>query len=141
MIKKGRGTLKQGFKVRLDIEKIIDYIVDGIAKEISSDLDDVDIDEWDVDGFDLEIFGTYKTDFKSWWCSATLESPEEHDIDRKYIGVVSLCCLPEELRKLITVNELKEDEEDVDYGEPYDPRYDDNDAYDRWRDRQFEGDE
>lgn len=138
MIKEGRGTLRQDFKIRLDIEKLIDYISDNITKEISADLDDVDIDDVDIDGNEIELSGTYSTEFKSWWCSATLESPEEYDIDRKYIGDISLCYLPEEMRKLITVYEIKEDEDGVRYPED---DYEDNDrAYDEWRDRQFEGD-
>ena len=136
MVKEGRGTLRQDFKIRLDISNLLEYIVDNITKEISADLDDVDIDDWSVDGDELEISGAYSSNFKSWYCSATLESPAEYDIDRNYIGCVSLCCLPEEMRKMITVTDLKEEEEDVRYPELSEP--DEDYEYDCYRDRMLE---
>lgn len=51
---------------------------------------------------------------------------------------VSIDTLPEDIRKLIDISKVEEDEDDADYkcDEP-----DENDAYDEWRDRQFEGDD
>ena len=139
MVRTGRGKLVQNFKVRLDIEQLIGYIAESVIAEISDDMDDVEANEWTNEDMELGISGTYSTSYKSWWCSATLESPEEFDIEREYIGDVSLRCIPEELRKFISVIEVEENDEDVDYGQENEP--DPDRAYDEWKDRQLEGDE
>lgn len=134
------GTVTQKFRITLDIEKLTEYIVDNILSQINSDKDisSVDLDEYYTDGGSLEITGTYDTDFKSYYSPATRWEPAEEDMQRFYIGedgVGLLDTLPEDIRKLIDVSNVEEDEDDADYkcDGP-----DENDAYDEWRDRQLE---
>ena len=135
------GTVTQKFRITLDIEKLTECIVDNILHQISCDKDisSVDLDEYYTDGGNLEITGTYDTDFKSYYSPATRWEPAEEDMQRFYIGedgVGLLDTLPENIRKLIDVSKVEEDEDEADYkcDEP-----DDNDrAYDEWRDRQLE---
>ena len=138
------GIVTQKFRITVDIDKLTEYIVDNIldqinkAKEISFR---VDLDEYYIEDDSLEIVGTYDTDFKSYYSPATRWEPAEEDMQRFYIGedgVGLLDTLPENIRKLIDISKVEEDEDDADYkcDEP-----DDNDrAYDEWRDRKFERD-
>lgn len=137
------GIVTQKFRITVDIAKLTEYIVDNIldqinkAKEISFR---VDLDEYYIEDDSLEIVGTYDTDFKSYYSPATRYEPAEEDMQRFYIGedgVGLLDTLPENIRKLISICNVKENEDDADYkcSEP-----DENDrAYDEWRDRQLEG--
>lgn len=135
------GTVTQKFRITLDIEKLTDYVIDNILHQINSekDISSVDFDEYFSDGGYLEITGTYDTDFKSYYSPATRYEPAEEDMQRFYIGedgVGLLDTLPENIRKLIDVSHVEEDEDDAEYkcDEP-----DDNDrAYDERRDRQLE---
>lgn len=135
------GTVTQKFRINVDIAKLTEYIVDNILSQINTDkeVSSVDLDEYIADGDILEIIGTYDTDFKSYYSPATRFEPAEEDMQRFYIGkdgVGLLDTLPENIRKLIDVYNVEEDEDDADYKycEP-----DDNDrAYDEWRDRQLE---
>lgn len=137
------GTVIQRFRITVDIDKLTEYIVDNILSQISTDkeVSSVDLDEYYTDGGDLEITGTYDTDFKSYYSPATRYEPAEEDMQRFYIGedgVGLLDDLPENIRKLIDISKVEEDEDDADYKycEP-----DENDrAYDEWKDRQLEGD-
>lgn len=136
------GTVTQKFRITLDIEKLTEYIVDNIlsqinkAKEISFR---VDLDEYYIEDDSLEIVGTYDTDFKSYYSPATRWEPAEEDMQRFYIGkdgVGLLDTLPEDIRKLIDVSHVEEDEDDADYKCDEPDEYDR--AYDEWRDRQLE---
>lgn len=139
------GIVTQKFRINVDIDKLTEYIVDNIldqinkAKEISFR---VDLDEYYIEDDNLEIVGTYDTNFKSYYSPATRYEPAEEDMQRFYIGedgVGLLDTLPEDIRKLIDISKVEEDEDDADYkcDEP-----DENDrAYDEWRDRQFEEDD
>jgi len=138
------GIVTQKFRITVDIDKLTDYIVDNIldkinkAKEISFR---VDLDEYYIEDDSLEIVGTYDTNFKSYYSPATRFEPAEEDMQRFYIGedgVGLLDTLPENIRKLIDISKVEEDEDNADYkcSEPDEDR-----AYDEWRDRQFEGDD
>ena len=135
------GTVTQKFRITLDIEKLTEYVIDNILHQINTDKDisSVDLDEYYLEDDSLVITGTYDTDFKSYYSPATRYEPAEEDVQRFYIGedgVGLLDTLPEDIRKLIDVSNVEEDEDDADYKycEP-----DDNDrAYDEWRDRQLE---
>lgn len=136
------GTVTQKFRITLDIEKLTECIVDNILHQISCDKDisSVDFDEYFSDGGYLEITGTYNTDFKSYYSPVTRWEPAEEDMQRFYIGedgVGLLDTLPEDIRKLINVSHVEEDEDDAEYkcDEP-----DEDAIYENWRDRQFEGD-
>ena len=135
------GVVTQNFRITVDVSKLTEYIVDNILHQINTDKDisSVDLDEYYLEDDSLVITGTYDTDFKSYYSPATRYEPAEEDVQRFYIGedgVGLLDTLPEDIRKLIDVSNVEEDEDDADYKycEP-----DDNDrAYDEWRDRQLE---
>lgn len=135
------GTVTQKFRINVDINKLTECIVDNILHQINTDKDisSVDLDEYYLEDDSLVITGTYDTDFKSYYSPATMYEPAEEDMQRFYIGedgVGLLDTLPEDIRKLIDVSNVEEDDDDADYKycEP-----DDNDrAYDEWRDRQLE---
>lgn len=114
------GTVTQKFRINVDINKLTECIVDNILHQISCDknISSVDLDEYYTDGGDLEITGTYDTDFKSYYSPATRYEPAEEDMQRFYIGedgVGLLDTLPENIRKLIDVSNVEEDEDDADY--------------------------
>lgn len=135
------GTVTQKFRITVDIDKLTECIVDNILHQISCDKDisSVDLDEYYTDGGSLEITGTYDTDFKSYYSPATRWEPAEEDMQRFYIGedgVGLLDTIPEDIRKLIDISKVEEEEDDADYkcDEP-----DEDAIYENWRDRQFEG--
>ena len=138
------GTVTQKFRITVDMSKLTECIVDNIldqinkAKEISFR---VDLDEYYIEDDSLEIVGTYDTDFKSYYSPATRWEPAEEDMQRFYIGedgVGLLDTLPEDIRKLIDISKVEEDEDDADYKCDESDEYDR--AYDEWKDRQLEGD-
>lgn len=138
------GTVTQKFRITLDIEKLTEFIVDNILSQINTDKEvfSVDLDEYYTDGGSLEITGTYDTDFKSYYSPATRWEPAEEDMQRFYIGedgVGLLDTLPENIRKLIDISHVEEEEDDADYKCDESDEYDR--AYDEWRDRQLEGDD
>ena len=132
MGKWSRGILRQKFQIQIDMSKLQEYITDEIVKSIESIKDnkgkkifDVDIDESYFDEADeLHIDGSYDTGFKHWYCSATLYEPEEDELEREYIGedgVGLLDDFPKELREMIDIKKVIEDEEDISF--PYDEDY------------------
>lgn len=136
------GTVTQKFRIAVDIDKLTEYIVDNILRQISEDKDisSVDLDEYIADGDTLEIFGTYDTDFKSYYSPATRWEPAEEDMQRFYIGedgVGLLDTLPENIRKLIDIYNVEEEEDDADYkcDEP-----DEDAIYEEARDRIWDDD-
>lgn len=138
------GTVTQKFRITLDIAKLTECIVDNILHQINIDKDisSVDLDEYYLEDDSLVITGTYDTDFKSYYSPATRYEPAEEDMQRFYIGedgVGLLDTLPEDIRKLIDVSNVEEDEDDADYKCDESDEYDR--AYDEWRDRQFEGED
>lgn len=136
------GTVTQKFRITLDIEKLTEYVIDNILHQINTDKDisSVDLDEYYLEDDSLVITGTYDTDFKSYYSPATRYEPAEEDMQRFYIGedgVGLLDTLPEDIRKLIDISKVEEDEDDADYKD-YVSEPDPDIAYDAWRDRQLE---
>ena len=113
-----RGTLKQPFKVRVDIEKLVDFITDKIIEQIASDkeIDSVDLDESYVDDNTLIIDGIYEASFRSIYTQATFWNPSEYDEERPYISGGNdswlLSGLPKEIRDLVNVVEIQEVDEE-----------------------------
>lgn len=135
------GTVTQKFRITLDINKLTEYVIDNILNQINTDKDisSVDLDEYYLEDDSLVITGTYDTDFKSYYSPATRYEPAEEDMQRFYIGedgVGLLDTLPEDIRKLIDISNVEEDEDDADYKCDELDEYDR--AYDEWRDRQLE---
>lgn len=136
------GTFTQKFKVSVDISKLMEYITDNVLQQINTDkeISSVDLDEYYADGDNLEIRGTYSGDFKSYYAPATRYEPAEEDLQRPFIGedgVGLLDGIPEDILKFIDIDTVEEDEDDATYDVP---EPDENDVYDRWRDRQLEED-
>lgn len=124
---KKAGRLRQTFRIRLDVEKLAEYIAEKIVAEIGSEkcFDDVEYDEAVFEDYSyLLITGGYDTNYIHYWCNATLECPPEDEIDREFIGDVDwfLKGLPDEIKNCVSVNEVQEDEEKVEYygGNEYD---------------------
>lgn len=114
------GTVTQKFRITLDINKLTEYVIDNILNQINTDKDisSVDLDEYYLEDDSLVITGTYDTDFKSYYSPATRYEPAEEDMQRFYIGedgVGLLDTLPEDIRKLIDISNVEEDEDDADY--------------------------
>lgn len=128
-----KGYLTQNFEIRLDIEKLTNYISDQIVKAIESEktkgrqtFTDVEVDDVDVSGDYVTITGSYDTAFEHWSCAATLESPAEDETE--YEGIEGwddglLCMLPDNLKELIKVDEVKANEDMVEFQEPEPPDY------------------
>ena len=125
----GKGYLKQNFKITLDVDKLCDYLSDLIVKAIEDEktcgkqtFTDVEIDEAYFDANEFVVTGNYETAFKSWHCDATLESPEENELE--YEGIEGwgdgsfLYALSDNLKELITVDKVKAGEDDIEF--PYD---------------------
>ena len=134
MGRRSSGYLKQNFEIRLDLEKLYDYIAEQIVKAIESEktqgkqtFTDVDISDIDIDGDYLELRGSYDTAYEHWHCNATLESPEENDYEYESIegwGDKSLLSeLPDNLKELITVHEVNANEEMTEIKEPTPPSW------------------
>ena len=113
-----RGTLRQPFKIRVDIEKLADFIADKIIEQIASDkeIDSVDLDEWYVDDNTLIIDGIYEAPFRSIYTQATFWNPSEYDEERPYISggddSLLLSGLPKEIRDLVNIVEIQEVDEE-----------------------------
>ena len=124
----GNGYLTQKFEIRLDMSKLSEYITDQIVKAIQDEktngrhtFTDVEVDDYYVDGDALTITGSYDTAFKSWHCDATLESPEENELEYEGIegwGDGLLCMLPDKLKDLIEIYEVTANEGMIRFHEP-----------------------
>lgn len=129
------GTLTYGYEARIDLTEIIEKIAENLLG------DNID---WCLEDTEIVIRQSVKTGYKAWYCRATMESPEEHEVEldknveEEDIDAVVYDTLKQVVPEMIHTNVEIDDEGDWDFPEPYDPRYDDNDAYDRWRDRQWE---
>ena len=128
------GTLTQKFEIRLDVEKLSEYIADQIIKTIEETKDrkgkpiykNVEVDEAFFDDYEeLKIIGTYDTGFECWYCSATRYEPSEYELEREMIGNTEwiLSGLPENIRNLVKVRSVKEDDEDITFHEPSMPTW------------------
>lgn len=131
-----RGTVTLHYRIKVDLLNLARII----AREFSGELIDNDIE---ADDFELIIPMSHETKYEAWHCDATLESPEENEVeldepifvDDANFDVVNA------LHKITNDDVIAkidlDDESDWDFPEPYDP-YDDNDAYDRWRDAYYD---
>ena len=132
-----RGTVSQPFKIRIDTDKLMNFIAETIEEAISKDgFEKVSV-EADYDPV-LELSGSYETSYKSYYSPATRWEPAEYDLERKYLGGSEnylTNSLPEVLRSLVDIVEIEEVDEDADYQEP---EPDEDLAYELWRDRQYE---
>lgn len=128
MGKRGSGILTQDFEIRLDLSKLHEYIADQILKAIESEktrgkqtFTKIKMDDVDIEGDILSITGSYDTAFESWYCAATLESPEENELEYEGIegwGDGILCMLPENIKKMIEVYEITANEGMIRFHEP-----------------------
>lgn len=110
-----KGYLTQNFKIRLDVENLANMIAEQIKKTIAEDksFSNVEIDEDYFEDDELVITGSYVTGFEHWHCDRTLESPEEDEMERKYIGNHPwlIADLPKEIKENISILEVKEDDD------------------------------
>ena len=136
-----KGTLRQKFKVEVDISKLLEYVTDSVLGAVNDidDVNSVDFDESYVDDTDLIIYGSYDADYESCFFAATRYEPAEYDCERPWIGdegVGLLDSVPENIRKLVNISRVTEDEDECDYKDN-EPDYEDR-AYDEWKERNFD---
>lgn len=136
-----KGTLRQKFKVEVDISKLLEYVTDSVLGAVNDidDVNSVDFDESYVDDTDLIIYGSYDADYESCFFDATRYEPAEYDCERPWIGdegVGLLDSVPENIRKLVNISRVTEDEDECDYKDNA-PDYEDR-AYDEWKERNFD---
>ena len=127
------SSVTYGYTVTLSMEDIVNAIISKLVG---------DNDEWEFDGDNLIIYQKDRTCCRVWHCNATLEDPEEYEVELgKSIDDVDvtgeiLDALHRLKREDINVWTEIDEEEKWEFPE-YDP-YDDNDAYDRWRDAYYD---
>ena len=127
------GTLTYGYTAKIDLTDIVEQIIAELPGENN---------EWYLDGEDIVIRQDVNTGYKAWNCRATLECPEEHEVELDTMvfdnDVYDAAFTAFKKVKKIFTRLYIDDECDWDFPEPYDPYYDDNDAYDRWRDAYYD---
>ena len=110
-----RGTCTQKFKIEVNVDGLIEYLAEKILNQATNV--EVDLDEAYVDIDRLIIKGTYDTPYEWTHYDATREEPAEDETEREYIGSLSIPeSIPEEIRKLLKVVEVEEDEDEAEYG-------------------------
>ncbi len=111
------GILKQKFKINLDYDRLNEFIADKILKSIKDDVNNPEL--WiDNACSAVSLQGTYTTNYRSVWYEATRECPTEYQIDRDFLSDTKenkwlLHYLPDEIKGLIDVVDIVEDEEDI----------------------------
>lgn len=129
------GNLHYNYKIKIDLEDLVDRILDKIG---------VSGEDWYFDDTSLVIDGSDKCRFKHWHCDATLYDPAEDDtelidsIDDKDIEKAISEAL-DEFKKYIDHKCISEVEIDEDSYEYEDDGPDEDAIYDEWKDRQLEG--
>ena len=109
-----RGTCTQKFKIEVNVDGLIEYLAEKILNQATNV--EVDLDEAYVDIDRLVIKGNYYTPYEWTHFDATREEPAENDIEREYMGPMVIPeSIPEEIRKLLKVVEVEEDEDDAEY--------------------------
>ena len=66
-----RGTARYSYRVKIDLMDIVDKII----KQLPGDGD------WELDGTEIVIDCEAECNDKTWYCKATLEEPEEYEIE------------------------------------------------------------
>lgn len=111
------GILKPKFKINLDYDRLNEFIADKILKSIKDDVNNPEL--WIADACPtVSLQGTYTTNYQSVWYEATRECPAEYQIDRNFLSDTKenrwlLHYLPDEIKGLIDVVDIVEDEEDI----------------------------
>lgn len=109
-----RGTCTQKFTIKVDVDRLIDYLTDKLLEQANNV--DIDLDEAYVDTDKLVITGTYYTPYEWTHYDATREEPAENDVEREYMAPMVIPeTIPEEIRKLLKVVEVEEDEDEAEY--------------------------
>ena len=128
------GTLEYKYKIKIDLEDLVDKIMAKIG---------VEGEDWFFEDTSLYIEGQDKCGYKHWHCNATRYEPSEDEteligsLDEKDIELAVSDAITEFKETLASkyVSEVEIDEESYEY-EPDEP--DPDREYDEWRDRQLE---
>lgn len=128
------GNLNYKYKIKIDLEDLVDKIMAKIG---------VEGEDWYFDDTSLFIEGWDKCSYKHWHCNATRYEPSEDETemfdsldDKDIEQAVSDAMM--EFKEYIAhkpISKVDIDEESFEY-EPDEP--DPDVAYDRWRDREFD---
>lgn len=130
------GNLNYKYKIKIDLEDLVDKILAKIG---------VENEEWYFDDTYLHIEGWDKCRYKHWHCDATRYEPSEDEteligsLDDKDIELAVSDALVEFKETVSSkyISEVEIDDESFEYEED---EPDPDRAYDEWRDRQLEGD-
>lgn len=124
---------RQTFSVKVDLTRLLEMIADEVIGSICgcNDIDSAELDEYYTEDESLIIKGTYDATGREYYARATLYEPEEHEIERPFIGDSGdqwlLYRLSEELKKYIKIDTVEENEDDIEAltseWEDYDDRY------------------
>ena len=81
------GVLKQRFKLKIDYEKLNEYVMDKILEAINYAVDNAEL--W-VEDADTEVIfgGNYTTPYKEFYSSETREEPKTDEIERQYLETI-----------------------------------------------------
>lgn len=134
-----RGTVIQNFNIRIDLERLTEFIAERIEQAIKDAGDFSNVDICVDSNVEMELSGNYETSYKAYFAKATRYDPPEYDIERDRLEGAEndlKNALPEPLRNLIEIK-IDEKEDDADY---QDQEPDEDLAYELWRERQLEDD-
>jgi hypothetical protein len=130
MGRRSRESCAYDYKVTINMTNIVDEIIRRLPGTETSD--------WELCGEELIIYMNDDAIADCWYCPATLESPEENEVD--LINSVDEVDVDGSILEALHGIEKVDCDCEIDYEsieiEEYEP--DPDRAYDEWRDRQFE---
>jgi hypothetical protein len=109
------GILKQHFSIKIDYEKLNEYVMDKILDAISDKVDNAEL--WVEDAETGVVFdGSYTTPYREYSVEATRDEPAVSDVNRAHISEdCILSKLPSSIAKMIDVVYVDEPEECAEY--------------------------
>jgi len=103
------GILKQHFSIKIDYEKLNEYVMDKILDAISDKVDNAEL--WVEDAETGVVFdGSYTTPYREYSVEATMDEPAVSDVNRAHISEDwILSKLPSSIAKMIDIIYVDED--------------------------------
>lgn len=157
---KSRTHITQPFEIKIDISSFLDVIQAKLHEAIAlsdKNISNVFLEDWELDGEYVEFKGSYRTGAETWYYRQTLEEPEDsgfepdtslskRDIEMEFNDQISKFIDVETVNntsfniKNPMADLLKVAIVDDDFEPEFDSEeeFDDNDAYDRWRDAYYD---
>lgn len=110
------GILRQPYRIRLDVRRLHEKIIDAVSKAVlaSCEISDLEVSDYYIDDDTIDIMGNYTTSYKSEYWLATRESPEEYEIWREHISDNEIKINQEiNLGDYISIHSIDEPEDEV----------------------------